>query len=854
YEVARDSLPETIRVRDAGLLRLRDLSRPERVYQPVYSDLQAEFPPLSREGSPPNNLPRRLTRFIDREREIDAAKDSLEAGCLLTLTGPGGCGKTRLAIEVAEESLDRYPDGVWLIDLTKTSNGGQAARMVAAELSIREEPARSPAQTLIEALRCRRTLLIMDNCEHILEHAAELAHDLLIDCPDLKIMATSRERLRVEGEIVYAVPSLRLPPAGAETSLGQASDDPNVAHALQCDAVRLYLDRAASSGGDNCVTPSHLSSVVRLCTLLDGLPLAIELAAAWAPVMSVEDICARLGDRFTLLRTEARTIAHRQRTLKALIDWSYDLLSDPEKALFRSLSVFMGGFTMDAVEQICSPVAAQNEAPGDASSAVAPLNLIRALVDKSLVQCEYTQGHARYKLLETLRKYAGDRLTESAETESMRNRHLGYYLRLAEEAERKLYGSEQGWWLDRLETENDNLRAALDWSVRSDPESALRLASAIWWFWHVRGYFSEGRGWLHAALEALPGVTAVHARALHAAGTLARNQGDYTAAEDLARQSLEIKRSLSDRQGVAASLSNLATLALTVGDYRVARSRYEEAMEIQRALGNRQGITTSLIGLANIAVELGDYPLARNLYDESLEIKQRLEDKRGIATCLMGIARIHYLEGELTQAQRQCALSLELRRAMGDPRATAYSLQLQGEISWDQGDRESAEALLNECLATRRSLGDKLGVATAQQARAEMALRASRLHECATLLTECLETYNELKNRRGLAAVCSLTCYWCAGSGRMEDAATLMQLQESIRVGIGVPLAPRDIELFREVQAKIRLANSPGFERRTPAGVEEDPDRIADLCRAALLRKDVQVAPSSTASSREPER
>ncbi|HZT40750.1 MAG TPA: adenylate/guanylate cyclase domain-containing protein, partial [Chthonomonadaceae bacterium] len=457
-----DALPSAASLQNLGEHRLRDLSRPETVFQLLHPDLPAKYPPLKSLDSPdlPNNLPLHITSFIGREQEMAEVKNLLAGTRLLTLVGLGGAGKTRLALAIGAEVLEEYPDGVWLVELAPLSEPGLVPPAVASTLNLQEEPGRALLQTLTTALKCRRMLLVLDNCEHLLSACATFADTLLRACPQVKILATSREVLGIAGETVYRVPPLALP---------DPDRLPSIELLMQFEAVRLFLDRATAVSTAFSITSENASAVARLCCQLDGLPLAIELAAARVRAMPVEQVASRLDDRFRLLTGGSRTALPRQQTLRALIDWSYDLLDESEKCLLRRLSVFTGGWTLEAAEAVCG-------ADGEDV-----LDLLTSLVDKSLVVYEEQGDQGRYRMLETVRQYGRERLADTdPEAASVGQLHAEYYLSLAEQAAAQLLGPEQQRWLARLEREQDNLRAVLTrYQQDPDPHSAdraLRLA------------------------------------------------------------------------------------------------------------------------------------------------------------------------------------------------------------------------------------------------------------------------------------------------------------------------------------------------------------------------------------------
>src|SRR5579884_1260938 len=541
-----DALPEGVSLRDLGRHRLRDLQQSEHLYQLLHPNLPADFPPLRSLEAFAHNLPVQLTSFIGREKEMEEIKRLLSTAHLLTLTGSGGCGKTRLALQVAADRVEEYADGVWLVELAAIADLGLVPQTVAVALGVSEEPNRPLGETLANYLRPKSLLLVLDNCEHLLTACAQLADTLLRTCPKVRILASSREGLGLLGEALYHVPSLSLPDEKRLPTLEQLS---------QYEAVRLFVERAVLSRPDFAVTAQNAASVVQICSRLDGIPLAIELAAARARALAVEQLAQRLDDRFRLLTGGSRTALPRQQTLRATIDWSYDLLSQAERTLLRRLSVFLGGWTLEAAEAVCADAshappraaamgagehaaapleAGSRENAGGPVAAEAVLDLLSRLVDKSLVLVEESaEAEARYRLLETVRQYSRDRLMESEEARDLRCRHRDWFLTLAEGAERRLRGPDQVAWLNRLAQEHDNLRMALEWCRAEEDagaEAGLRLAGALWRFWRVRGYLSEGRERLEAALAQASASerTAQRAKALYGLAALAWGQGDYT--------------------------------------------------------------------------------------------------------------------------------------------------------------------------------------------------------------------------------------------------------------------------------------------------------------------------------------
>jgi non-specific serine/threonine protein kinase len=675
-------------------------------------------------------LPAPLTRFIGREREAAEVARTLAAARLLTLTGVGGCGKSRLALHVAAAEHERFVDGVAWVELAPLSDPALAARSVAAALGVREQAGRPLVSTLAGALQERCLLLVLDNCDHLLDACATLAEALLGACPRLTVLATSRQPLGVAGEVAWRVPSLDLP---------EATVQPTAATLAGVDAVRLFVDRARLVQPSFAVTDANADTVHRLCARLDGLPLAIELAAARLGVLSPDDILARLDDRFRLLTGGARTAPPRQQTLRATLDWSYDLLAPDEQVVFQRLAVFAGGWTLAAAETVCADATI---APG------AVLDLLARLVDRSLVVAETgAGGTTHYRLPETLRQYAAERLGADAAAEATRRRHADCYLALAEAAAPHLEGRFNQAWLDQLEREHDNLRAALTWAADSDGAVALRLASALFRFWLMRGHFDEGRRWLETALAAGWDV-AVPARveALAGACYFAHMQNDFARASALAEEGMALAEALGDARLRARVSNPLGYIAIFQGDYPRARARFESNLAAFRAADDRWGIANTLNPLALVAWAEGDNARARALLDEAVPLWQALGNVWGTAWALAYLGRVAWSAGTPAVARGWHQESLARFRALGDAFGTANALTDLGYVARDEGEAEQAAEHFREALALARDLGDRWGMALSLDGLAGVlaaggqAPRAARLFAAAAAARAALGT------------------------------------------------------------------------------------------------------------------
>ena len=711
----------------------------------------------------PNNLPLQLTSFVGRTHDRSQLQGLLAQARLLTLTGAGGVGKTRLALEVAVQlahspSGEDQPvaDGVWWIDLAALREPAFVTHVASAALDVREQPGKPLLESLVDYLRDKAALLVLDNCEHLIGACAQLVTTLLSRCPRVRILATSREVLNVAGEQTYTLAPLSLPDgysvaASAGVSRpGQGQAVP-LQDAVQSDAIELFVERAVVALPTFRLTAQNAAGVAQICRRLDGIPLGIELAAARLKLLSVEHLAARLNESLDLLTSGSRSALPRHRTLRAAIDWSYSLLAETERALFRRLAVFRGGFTLQAAEAVCA-------------GGLDVLELLSHLVDKSLVVADVADGEIRHRLLETIHDFARERLEESGEETAQRGRHLGWCLELVREAEPHFYAGEQRAWFTHVEREHDNLRAALAWSLEHDVQAGLQLAGLLSRFWFVRGYWHEGRQWLaqllarpaaaertvararslcgagslalrladQAAAQALfeeglsiaeeAGARRVAAQALDSLGLIAQQRGELARARTLKTEGLTLYRTLDDTWGTAGSLYSLGHIALLEADYAGARAFYEESLRLRRAIGDRIGMAYALNNLGNVAGHQAEPEQARAYYEESLALMREVGDRSGIGGAILNLGRVALSLGDLAAARPQIAESLRLARETDNRPLEAHALSDLGEIERGEGHYAQAQQLFTQCLALLREAGSHSETAFTLQSLGQVAL------------------------------------------------------------------------------------------------------------------------------------
>jgi predicted ATPase/class 3 adenylate cyclase len=771
WELIRHGMPGGVTARDMGERRLKDMIHSEHIYQLVMETLQSDFPPIKTLDIFQHNLPAQMTSFIGREKEIQDVKQALNTYRLVTLTGSGGVGKSRLGLQVGMQSLADFSDGVWLVELAAVTDPALILSTFLSIFNLREDTHRNALDLLTDHLREKNILLLLDNCEHLIDACAQVSASLLQSCSNLRILASSREPLGISGEFTYRVPSLHIPDMGNLPPLDQLA---------KTDSIRLFLERAVAAKPDFALTQGNASSLVQICSRLDGIPLAIELAASRVKVLSPEQIAARLDDRFRLLTGGSRAALPRQQTLRATIDWSYSLLSDAEKLLFRRLAVFAGGWTLEAAESVCgieqSPAYYFAAKKGITVDRFDVLDLLTRLVDKSLIFMEETAVGIRYHRLETIRQYSRERFFETDEVETVLDRHLAYFVQFSEQVDEKLKGSDELEWQSRMATEQDNLRTALDWGLNKNPDSALRIAGAANLFWTASGYSAEGFRWTQKALEQVD-------KSPLSSGT-------------------SVEQRLIAR---AKALRGLTRLYLSLGDNAKAKQAAEESVALYRQSQDRRGLAFALVVLAYPLEFLGLRNQAEAALHESYSIAQGEEDVYCICRSLNRLARVVVqLYEDPALSQQYVEQALRLAREAGLRSQEAQASEILGFIAIHKNEYDTARAYLIESMRLYEQIGSTFNVTLEKSNLAHLERKLGNYADALEYYRQTIPVFRDIGQTGAVAHQLECFGFIALAQNQNERAVHLFAAANALRERSGTPMTPDEQSYFDEQLNRLR--------------------------------------------------
>lgn len=740
YEIFSNNLAADkynhISFRDLGERRLKDLIKPMRLFQVIGEGLRLEFPPLKTLDSRPNNLPVQLTNFIGREEELRELNICMEQVRMLTIMGSGGTGKTRLAMQIAAEVIDSFENGVWFVELASLQDPRLLAQSVLWALGLHEVPKQNMEDTLMEFVKTKELLIVLDNCEHIVEACAKLSEKLLRASSKLKILATSREALRCNGERIHKTLSLKTPNPDEIVTAEKLS---------QYESARLFIERALMINPLFRLNDHNAPALSKICCRLDGIPLAIELAAARTGILTLEKINEKLDSKFKFLTSGKRTALPRQQTLKEMIDWSYELLQENEKRLWNRLSVFSNGWTLEEAEEICNDEKiAKDEI----------LDLITNLSDKSVVF--FNEKDLRYGMLETIRQYGDEKLRDSSDHEFFSKKHSKFYTGFVETIIPNLEGPDIVSWFKVLDSDRSNIDKALMWSSENEEVNFVRLASAMANYWYIRGNISEGLRWFEIILRKRPEkMYPEYCKIIFQMGRFSVVKSDNETAEKFLNESKEISAQLKDQSGVAASLCALGNIALSKSDFGKASEFYKESLAMNTANNNKSGIALCLNALGNVAHNSGDFPNAHELYQKSLKIYRDIGNKRAIAYSLNNLGSIDIARNAADEAFKQYEESLQIYREIGDKRGISFALNNLGNVAYGRGDFQKAFDLMEQSLQIFRETGDKRGIGTALTNLGNIALDLKDLVKAIKYLEDSLIIQRETADKKGIAEALS---------------------------------------------------------------------------------------------------
>ena len=799
---------------------------PESYFSPSRTSMNDHFPSRTKvtrekrtepELRAKNNLPLQITPLIGREQELKLASDLLMRPeiRLLTLTGTGGVGKTSLGLQIATNLLHKFTDGVYFIYLASISDNALFFATIAQTLGLGEYGEQTPLNLLKVNLSEKRMLMLLDNFEQVVE-AASLLADLLVACPMLKVLVTSRTVLHIRGEQEFPVPPLALP---------NLKHLPTIEDLSKFASVSLFMQRSQAARPDFQLNTSNGHTVAAICIQLDGLPLAIELAAAWIKLLPPQTLLARLEHRLELLTSRGLDLPIRQQTLRNTLMWSYDLLDDQEQWLFRQISIFVGGCTLEAIEYVGTALC---------RTPIPILSILASLIDKNLLrQIEQANGVPRLYMMSTIREYGQECLAAHGETEGARRAHAEYYLKFAEEIEPKLLSVEQQWWLGTLDQEYKNLREALYWSLeRGELEITLGLGGALWRFWLIRGYLSEELLWLEQAIQGIEGVSSsVRAKALISAGALAYQRGENDRAESFCRESLILFQELGNTHGIAYSLHRLGLIASRRSDYKAAQSLYEEALHLFREIDDKEGIAYSLTDLAYGAMDLGDFTTARSLAMDGLALFRMLGDKYGTVYALLRLGRVYYFS--LAEQARAFVLvkeALTIAREIGYTWGVTSSLGLLGQLELIRGDVHTARSHLEEALVLRREIGDGWGIAWGLYSLGWVVFDQGDYAAAKVLFEESFAIVRGLDDKEFMASDLEALAGVVYVQGNPTWAAQLWGAAETLRKAIGAPIAPVNRARYESLVAAARMqVSGDSFREHWEAGRNVPLDQVLTL-------------------------